>query len=124
MSDEKCCCNCLHCARWKTKDGVQCHCDLTDRYLSYLDVMDTDNDCSRWEKETKWDEQEKHDKEVYNKAICDVLKEIDDLDFEGGTRETLAVANAVKNYVRKQVEVLKYGDGASVDSVLQGCSHE
>lgn len=69
--DEKCCCNCLHCARWQTSKGVECHCDLSDRYLSYLDVMDTDNSCCRWEKETKWDMQKQHDKEVYNKAIDD-----------------------------------------------------
>lgn len=74
MVDEKCCCNCLHCARWQTSKGVECHCDLTDRYLGYIDVMNTDNNCCRWEKETKWDEQEKHDKEIYNKAIDDFLK--------------------------------------------------
>lgn len=71
--DEKCCCNCLHCARWKTSKGIECHCDLTDRYLGYVEVMDTDNNCCRWEKETKWDIEKQHDKEVYNKAIDDVF---------------------------------------------------
>lgn len=76
MTDEKCCCNCLHCARWQTSEGVKCHCDLTDRYLSYLDVMDTDNNCCSWEKETKWDIQKEHDMEIYNKAIDDYNKEL------------------------------------------------
>lgn len=67
--DEKCCCNCLHCARWSTSKGIECHCDLTDRYLSYLDVMDTDNDCSRWEKDTKWDLEKEHDKQIRADAI-------------------------------------------------------
>ena len=72
MENERCCCNCLHCARWHTSKGIECHCDLTDRYLNYLMVMDTDNNCCRWEKETKWDIQAKHDNEIYNKAIADV----------------------------------------------------
>lgn len=70
---EKCCCNCLHCARWKTSKGIECHCDLTNRYLSYVEVMETDIECSNWEKEIKWDEQEKHDNEIYNKAIDDFV---------------------------------------------------
>lgn len=74
--DTKLCCNCIHCARWKTSKGVECHCDLTDRYLSYLDVMDTDNNCCRWEKETKWDLQREHDKQVYNKAIDDFVSNV------------------------------------------------
>lgn len=40
-------------------------------------AYDTDNNCSRWEKETKWDKEEKHDKEIYNKAIDDSLKELE-----------------------------------------------
>lgn len=84
MTDEKCCCNCLHCARWQTSKGVECHCDLTDRYLGYLDVMNTDNNCSRWEKETKWDEEEKHDKEIYNKAIDDFVNQLSYRLFDDG----------------------------------------
>lgn len=79
MKDEKCCCNCLHCARWQTSKGIKCHCDLIDRYLSYLDVMDTDNDCCRWEKETKWDLEKEHDKEIYNLALDDVLYKLNEL---------------------------------------------
>lgn len=63
MCEEKCCCNCLHCARWRTKNGVECHCDLSDKYLGYLDVMDEDNHCKNWEKETKWD--------LFEKALAD-----------------------------------------------------
>lgn len=64
MREEKCCCNCSHCARWRTKSGIECHCDLTDRYLGYLDVMAEDNNCKHWEKETKWDLQDTHDSEI------------------------------------------------------------
>ena len=69
MKEPKMCCNCLHCARWRKKDGIECHCDLTDKYLGYLDVMDEDNDCEHWEKETKWENQRKHDAEIRAKAI-------------------------------------------------------
>lgn len=107
MADEKCCCNCLHCARWQTSKGIECHCDVTDRRLGYLEVMDTDNDCCRWKKETKWDEQEKHDKEIYNKAIDDfveAIKEecgydeeiIDDCYFEIAKETLLRIAEQLK----------------------------
>lgn len=69
MKEPKMCCNCLHCARWKRKNGIECHCDLTDKYLGYLDVMDEDNDCKHWEKETKWENQRKHDEEIRAKAV-------------------------------------------------------
>lgn len=78
MNKEKCCCNCLHCARWSTSKGIECHCDLTNRYLGYLEVMDTDNDCCRWEKETKWDLEKEHDAEVYNKGRVDAINEIEE----------------------------------------------
>lgn len=68
------CCNCLHCARWKKKDGIECHCDLDDRYLGYLTVMDEENDCKHWEKETKWDLEREHDKQIR----AEVLKEVED----------------------------------------------
>lgn len=76
MSETKCCCNCLHCARWKKSSGIECHCDIDDRYLGYLDVMNEDNDCCRWEKETKWDEAKKHDTEVRAEAIEEYRKEM------------------------------------------------
>jgi len=73
MSDEKCCCNCLHCARWKTSRGIECHCDLDDNYLGYLEVMDIDNHCRKWEKETKWDIQAEHDKQIIEDTIDEVI---------------------------------------------------
>ena len=69
MSEPKLCCNCLHCARWQTKNGIECHCDLNDKYLGYLTVMDEENDCKHWEKETKWDLQREHDKQIRANAI-------------------------------------------------------
>lgn len=77
MSEEKCCCNCLHCARWSTSKGIECHCDLTDRYLGYLEVMDTDNDCCRWEKETKWDLEKEHDKQIRADAISQLVLKLE-----------------------------------------------
>lgn len=74
MKEPKMCCNCLHCARWKKKAGIECHCDLTDKYLGYLDVMDEDNNCKHWEKDTKWDLQKKHDSDLLDK-VAEKLKE-------------------------------------------------
>jgi len=121
MSDEKCCCNCLHCARWPTSKGIECHCDLDDKYLGYLTVMNTDNDCCKWEKETKWELQEKHDKQIYNKAIDECIKVV------GGNIKTIvgvvfdnsiplndrAYARSIKNdfieELIEQLEQLKVG---------------
>lgn len=84
MSEPKMCCNCLHCARWRRKDGIECHCDLTDKYLGYLQVMDEDNDCKHWEKETKWDLQREHDKQIRAEAIDEVIALARaEIDFEG-----------------------------------------
>jgi hypothetical protein len=71
MNEPRLCCNCLHCARWKKKNGIECHCDLDDRYLGYLTVMDEENDCKHWEKETKWDLEREHDKQIRADAIDD-----------------------------------------------------
>ena len=77
MEKERLCCNCLHCARWKKSTGIECHCDLDDKYLGYLQVMDEDNNCENWEKETKWDLQEEHDAKVRETAIEEFISEID-----------------------------------------------
>lgn len=69
MSEPRLCCNCLHCARWRKKDGIECHCDLNDKYLGYLTVMDEENDCKHWEKETKWDLQREHEKRIRAEVI-------------------------------------------------------
>lgn len=79
MSEPRLCCNCLHCARWKKKDGIECHCDLNDKYLGYLTVMDEENDCKHWEKETKWDLQREHDKQVQAEAIDECIETITNL---------------------------------------------
>lgn len=80
MSEPKTCWNCLHCARWRRKDGTECHCDLTDKYLGYLQVMDENNDCNRWEKETKWDLQREHDKKIRAEVIDECKSKIDTLE--------------------------------------------
>ena len=76
MSEPRLCCNCLHCARWRKKDGIECHCDLNDKYLGYLQVMDEENDCKHWEKETKWDLQRKHDEKIRADAIDEFVTNI------------------------------------------------
>ena len=76
MSEPKVCCNCLHCARWQKKNGIECHCDLDDRYLGYLQVMDEENDCKNWEKETKWDLQREHDAKVRADALEEFREKI------------------------------------------------
>lgn len=75
---EKLCCNCLHCARWQTSKGIECHCDLDDRYLGFITVM-SETECERWEHETKWELAEKHDAEVR----AGIVKEIKAIVEEG-----------------------------------------
>lgn len=41
----------MHCARWRKSTGIETHCDLDDRYLGYLVVMDTERKCRNWEME-------------------------------------------------------------------------
>lgn len=88
MSEPRLCCNCLHCARWRKKDGIECHCDLNDKYLGYLTVMDEENDCKHWEKETKWDLQREHDAKVradaINNFVIDAITEFQKFDKEHG----------------------------------------
>ena len=43
----------------------------------------------------------------YDKAIDDVMNMLNDIEFGGGTKETLACANATLNYIKKEVEQLK-----------------
>ena len=43
----------------------------------------------------------------YCKAIDDVMNMLNDIEFGGGTKETLACANATLNYIKKEVEQLR-----------------
>ena len=43
----------------------------------------------------------------YDKAIDDVMNMLNDIEFGGGTKETLACANATLNYIKKEVEQLR-----------------
>lgn len=102
MSETKLCCNCLHCARWKRKDRIETHCDLTDKYLGYLEVMDEDNNCKHWEKETKWDLQREHDKQISAEAIMEFAKWEDS---EGiNYSEFDSYENVVKRYLEQKNE--------------------
>lgn len=49
----------------------------------------------------------------YDKAIDDVMNMLNDIEFGGGTKETLACANATLNYIKKEVEQLRI-DGAKI----------
>ena len=47
--------------------------------------------------------------DIYGKAIDDIMNMLDDIEFCGGTKETLACANATLNYIKKEVEQLRSG---------------
>lgn len=49
----------------------------------------------------------------YDKAIDDVMNMLNDIEFGGGTKETLACANATLNYIKEKVEQLRI-DGAKI----------
>jgi len=43
----------------------------------------------------------------YNKAFEDVMNMLNGIEFDGGTKETLACANATLNYIKEEVEKLR-----------------
>ena len=45
--------------------------------------------------------------DFYDKAIDDVMNMLNDIEFGGGTKETLACANATLNYIKKEVKQLR-----------------
>lgn len=45
----------------------------------------------------------------YDNAINDVMNMLNDINFGGGTKETLACANATLNYIKGEVENLRSG---------------
>ena len=45
----------------------------------------------------------------YDKAFDDVMNMLNDIEFGGGTKETLACANATLNYIKVEVENLRSG---------------
>ena len=46
-------------------------------------------------------------KAEHDKAIDDVMNMLNDIEFGGGTKETLACANATLNYIKKEVKELR-----------------
>ena len=46
-------------------------------------------------------------KAEHDKAIGDVMNMLNDIEFGGGTKETLACANATLNYIKKEVKELR-----------------
>ena len=120
MSEPKMCCNCLHCARWRRENGIETHCDLTDKYLGYLQVMDENNNCEHWEKETKWDLQREHDAKVRADAI-EKIKEsikfrlIEELGLEGARK--YGNENA-KQQANSYSTIMKYEIADCVDDLL------
>lgn len=111
MSEPKLCCNCLHCARWRKKNGIECHCDLDDKYLGYLQVMDEENDCKQWEKETEWDLQREHDKQVRAYAIDEFVNTF----IEEGKKIKYLRHIWIENTCKKIAEQLKGGaDNAEI----------
>ena len=45
--------------------------------------------------------------DFYDKAIDDVMNMLNDIEFGGGTKETLACANATLNYIKEEVKQLR-----------------
>lgn len=45
----------------------------------------------------------------YDKAIGDVMNMLNDIKFGGGTKETLACANATLNYIKEKIKKLRSG---------------
>lgn len=45
----------------------------------------------------------------YDKAIGDVMNMLNDIKFGGGTKETLACANATLNYIKEEIKKLRSG---------------
>lgn len=43
----------------------------------------------------------------YDKAINDVMNMLNDLEFSGGTKQTLACANATLNFIKEEVKQLR-----------------
>ena len=46
-------------------------------------------------------------KSEHDKAIGDVMNMLNDIEFGGGTKETLACANATLNYIKEEVKQLR-----------------
>lgn len=51
----------------------------------------------------------------YGKAFDDVMNMLNDIKFRGGTKETLACANATLNYIKGKIEKLRNGGAADND---------
>lgn len=51
----------------------------------------------------------------YDNAINDVMNMLNDIDFVGGTKDTLACANATLNYIKGKVEKLRSGGAVDND---------
>ena len=51
----------------------------------------------------------------YDKAFDDVMNMLNDIEFCGGTKETLACANATLNYIKVKVDNLRSGGVAHND---------
>lgn len=120
MSETKLCCNCLHCARWRRKDGIETHCDLNDKYLGYLQVMEENTECKHWEKETKWDLQREHDKQIRADAI-EGIKELvkSRLIISLGLEDATKYGNKnAKQQANSYATVMKYEIADCVDDLL------
>ena len=57
MSEDKVCCNCKHNIRTGEVPHIQCHCDIDNHYIGYVDCMTYR--CKRWVRTKKFDDVEK-----------------------------------------------------------------
>lgn len=51
----------------------------------------------------------------YDNAIDDVMNMLNDVKFGGGTKETLACANATLNYIKEEIKKLRSGGAVDND---------
>lgn len=48
MRDIEVCCNCRHNIRKSEENGVECHCDIDNHYIGYVECME--GWCKHWAK--------------------------------------------------------------------------
>ena len=57
VENGKVCCNCRHNIRIEENDRIRCHCDIKDKYMGYIEVME--GWCRHWATDKKkWKESE------------------------------------------------------------------
>lgn len=57
IEQHRVCCNCAHCIRGRIPIDTRCYCEVDERYLGYISVME--GWCSHWKSDKeKWSEKD------------------------------------------------------------------